>query len=65
MSVQGGERWEINIYFLGALFIGSALLFPAGIIGLFRSDVRQLRQRLSPTRARALLHSVIGGTAKL
>ena len=65
MSVQGDERWEINIYLLGALFIGSALLFPAGIIGLFRSDVRQLRQRLSPTRARALLHSVIGGTAKL
>ena len=65
MSVQGGEWWEINTYLLGALFIGSALLFPAGIIGLFRSDVRQLRQRLSPTRARALLHLVIGGTAKL
>ena len=65
MSVQGGEWWEINTYLLGALFIGSALLFPAGIIGLFRSDVRQLRQRLSPARARALLHSVIGGTTKL
>ena len=48
MSVQGDERWEINIYFLGALSIGSALLFPAGIIGLFRGDVRQLRQRLPP-----------------
>ena len=50
-------------FLLGGLFIGSVLLFPAGIIGLFRSDVRQLRQRLSPARAKAWLNSVIGRTA--
>ncbi len=52
-------------FFLGGLFVGSVLIFPAGIIGLFRADARQLRQWLSPARAKALFNSVIGGTTKL
>ena len=52
-------------FFLGGLFVGSVLIFPAGIIGLFRGDARQLRQWLSPARAKALFNSVIGGTTKL
>ncbi|HEU0020653.1 MAG TPA: hypothetical protein VFR55_03130, partial [Dehalococcoidia bacterium] len=56
-------------FFLGGLFIGSVLLFPAGIVGFFRRGARQPAGRLSLTRARSharvLLHSATGGAGKL
>lgn len=57
-------------FFLGGLFIGSVLLFPAGIVGFFRGDIRQMARKLSlshvrnqvRSQARAILHPGIGGS---
>lgn len=55
-------------FFLGGLFIGSVLLFPSGIVGFLRGDIRQMARRLSVSQmrsqARALLNSGIGGVGK-
>lgn len=56
-------------FFLGGLFIGSVLLFPTGIVGFFKGDIRQTVRRLSLSQAkgqaRALLHAGIGGVGKI
>ena len=51
-------------FFLGGLFIGAVLLFPGGIIGLFRRESRQLPQWLSLRRVRAAIQQGIGGMTR-
>ena len=51
-------------FFLGGLFIGAVLLFPTGIIGLFRRESRQLPQWLSLSRVRAAIQQGIGGMTR-
>jgi urea transport system permease protein len=52
-------------FFLGALFIGAVLLFPNGIIGLFKRESWQLPQWLSFRRVRAAIQEGIGGVTRL
>jgi urea transport system permease protein len=42
---------EFWTYFLGALFIGSVLLFPLGIVGFLRQAPARLRQAMTKLRA--------------
>ncbi len=51
-------------FFLGGLFIGAVLLFPSGIIGLFRRESRQLPQWLSLRRVRTAIQQGIGGMTR-
>ena len=51
-------------FFLGGLFIGAVLLFPSGIIGLFRRESRQLPQWLSLRRVRTAIQQGIGGLSR-
>ena len=51
-------------FFLGGLFIGAVLLFPSGIIGLFRRESRQLPQWLSLRRVRTAIQQGIGGLTR-
>jgi urea transport system permease protein len=49
------EIWQ---YFLGALFIGSVVLFPAGIVGFVRMVIERLRgvaQSERPTDSRPII----------
>ncbi len=51
-------------FFLGALFIGAVLLFPNGIIGLFKRESRQLPQWLSLRRVRTAIQEGLGGMTR-
>ena len=51
-------------FFLGGLFIGAVLLFPSGIIGLFKRESRQLPQWLSLRRVRTAIQQGIGGMTR-
>ena len=48
-------------YFLGLLFIGAVLLFPAGIMGLFKSENWQRPWWLSTSQVRSTLRGLIPG----
>ena len=52
---------EIWTYFLAALFIGAVLLFPRGIMGLFREDGWRWPQWLTTGRARTALREIARG----
>ena len=51
-------------YFLGALFIGAVLVFPAGIMGLFRREAWQRPGWWPPHRALGALRQLIGGVKR-
>ncbi len=51
-------------FFLGGLFIGAVLLFPSGIVGLFKKESRQLPQWLSLRRVRTAIQQGIGGLTR-
>jgi len=51
-------------FFFGGLFIGAVLLFPTGIVGLFRRDTRRLPQWLSLSRVRSVVRQGIGGITR-
>lgn len=51
-------------FFFGGLFIGAVLLFPTGIVGLFRRDTRRLPQWLSLSRVRSIVRQGIGGITR-
>ncbi len=51
-------------FFFGGLFIGAVLLFPTGIVGLFRRDTRRLPQWLSLSRIRSIVRQGIGGITR-
>ena len=58
---------EFWTYFLGALFIGAVLLFPGGIVGLFRGEGwrwRDLSRGLAVGRARTVLQGIVGGNRR-
>ena len=58
---------EFWTYFLGALFIGAVLLFPGGIVGLFRGEGwrwRDLSKGLAVGRARTVLQGIVGGNRR-
>ena len=48
-------------YFLGLLFIGAVLLFPAGMMGLFKSENWQRPWWLSTSQVRSTLRGLIPG----
>lgn len=52
---------DIWTYFLGALFIGAVLLFPRGIVGLFRREGWRWPQWVSVARGRAAVFSSLAG----
>ncbi len=51
-------------FFLGGLFIGAVLLFPAGIMGLFRGELSRERFTRPLTRIRELKQQGIGGVVR-
>ncbi len=51
-------------FFFGGLFIGAVLLFPTGIVGLFRRDTRRLPPWLSLSRVRSVVRQGIGGITR-
>ena len=61
LSESFPDIWQ---YFLGALFIGAVLLFPAGIMGFFRGEGWQRPRWLAPGRLQAALHGIIAGVRK-
>jgi urea transport system permease protein len=51
-------------FFLGGLFIAAVLLFPTGVMGIFRGDFRHLTSRLSFRRAQVVVQTAIGGVVR-
>ena len=51
-------------YFLGALFIGAVLLFPGGIMGLFRGEGWRWSRWLRAGQARTALREIIAGVRR-
>ncbi len=56
------DVWQ---YFLGALFIGSVLLFPMGVVGAFRNGVAKLRRGRSSEQPKGDVTLVLSPNGKM